>query len=93
MREKIIIREERQDECFHYTYELILRQGKRTADWNLPLYSIRISLKDEGGNISQKEATDIFTAKERALEFFNMLVRNLATPIDLVYAVEDEVKI
>lgn len=93
MKDKIVIKEERQDEFFHYTYELILRQGRRTADWRLPLYSVKVSIEDSEGRVSQKEATDVFTDKTRAVEFFEMLVRNLVTPIDLGYVVEDEVRI
>ncbi len=93
MKEKIVIKEERQDEFYRYTYELILREGRRTADWRLPLYSVRVSIEDSRGHFSQKEATDVFTDKFRAVEFFEMLVRNLVTPIDLSYVVEDEVRI
>ena len=89
----ILIKEERSDEHFIYTYELILREGKRTADWRLPLYSIRVSTIDAKGRKNQREATDVFTDKTRAERLFDMLVRNLATPIDLGYVVEDEVRI
>ena len=89
---KVITREERQEAGFFYTYELILGEGKRTADWKLPLYSIRISMTDRQGNTSRREAKDIFTDRDRAVEFFERLVRNLATPIDLGYVIEDEVR-
>lgn len=87
----IVTREERQEDGFLYTYELILREGKRTDDWKLPLYSVRVSMTDGSGKKSQREARDVFSDKGRALEFFDKLVRNLATPIDLCYVVEDEV--
>lgn len=91
--ETIVLREERTDEFFLYIYELIHREGRQTADWRLPLYSVRISLTDKYGKTCTKEAVDIFTDKERAVSFFDRLVRNLATPIDLGYVVEDEIRI
>lgn len=87
--ENIIAAEERQQAGFTYKYELILREGKRTDDWRLPLYSIKVSMTDKCGKRSEKTVSDIFTSKEKAEGFFDMLVRNLATPIDLGYVVED----
>ncbi len=91
LRSGVIIREDRKDDIFSYSYELILREGSGTADFRLPLYSVRVSMTDENGSKSQREARDVFRDKEKAVGFFDMLVRNLATPIDLDYAVEDEV--
>ena len=88
----VVIKEERHDEDYSYTYELILREGVRTDDWRLPLYSVRISMTGTDGNTSQREATDIFSDRDKATEFFDRLVRNLATPIDLGYVIEDEVR-
>lgn len=90
--DNVIIREERQSDGFTYTYELILREGIRTHDWRLPLYSIKITMTDSEGKQSYREATNIFNDREKAKEFFDKLVRNLATPIDLGYVVEDEFK-
>ena len=89
--DNIMIEENRHKDGFSYTYELILREGVRTADFRLPLYSIRISLTDGQGRKSQKEARDVFTDRKKAERLFNKLVRNLATPIDLGYVIEDEV--
>ena len=91
--ETTLIREERSDEYFLYTYELILREGRQTVNWRLPLYSIRITLIDSYGTKSEREATDVFTDRAKAENLFNRLVRNLAAPIDLCYVVEDEVRI
>ncbi len=88
----IISKEERSDGGHSYTYELILRQGERTDDWRLPLYSVRISMTDRLGNRTEREAKDVFSDGGRAKDFFDRLVRNLATPIDLGYVVEDEVR-
>lgn len=90
--DKVVMTEERHDNSCKYTYQLILREGERVADWKLPLYSIRISLVDDKGHKSEKEARDLFTNRERAVSFFEKLVRNLATPIDLGYVVEDEIR-
>ena len=79
---RIVSRIVRESEGYSYTYELILREGERTHDWRLPLYSVKISMTDPDGRTSQREAT----------ELFDRLVRNLATPIDLSYVVEDEVR-
>ena len=87
----IVKKTERAEDGYAYTYELLLRRGTRTADFGLPLYSIRISMTDPNGNTSQREATDVFVNSEQANIFFDRLVRNLATPIDLCYVVEDEV--
>ncbi len=90
-RDEVVIKEDRNDNLFSYTYELILREGMNTADWQMPLYSVRVSMIDKNGNSSQREARDLFRDRDKAISFFDMLVRNLATPIDLDYAVEDEV--
>ena len=87
----VILKEEKADGGYSYTYELILREGAKTADFGLSLYSIRISMTDTNGNHSHREATDVFSDRSKAIEFFERLVRNLATPIDLGYVVEDEV--
>lgn len=88
----VIKQEERTDGGFSYKYELILREGMQTANFGLPLYSIRISMTDADGKESRREATDIFTDRGKAEGFFERLVRNLATPLNLCYVVEDEVR-
>lgn len=88
----VIRREIREAEGFRYTYELILREGDKTADWGLTLYSVKISMVDEKGETSEREARDLFTSQDQALEFYNKLVRNLATPLNLGYVVEDELR-
>ena len=45
---------------------------------------------DPFGNNRQADARDIFSDKEDAEAFFDKIVRNLATPIDLAYILEDE---
>ncbi|MBO7195742.1 MAG: hypothetical protein J6V80_00220 [Clostridia bacterium] len=88
----VIIKEERICDGYSYTYELIHREGVRTDDFRLPLYSMRVSMTDSQGCTSQREARDIFTDKHKAEKLFYRLVENLATPIDLGYVIEDEVR-
>lgn len=89
--EQVVKKEVRSDGEFFYTYELVLREGMRTADFRLPLYSVKVSMTDDKGRKSQKVVNDIFSNREHAFSFFERLVTNLATPIDLGYVVEDEV--
>lgn len=90
--DKVVTREERAADGCLYTYELTMRQGERTVDWRLPLYSVKVKMTDAEGKSSQREARDLFTCPKRARAFFDKLVRNLATPIDLGYVVEDEIR-
>ena len=85
-----VIREERIHEGIKYTYELMRCVGERTHNWRLPLYSIRIAMVDVDGRESHGEARDLFRDKKSATRFFNRLVKELCTPIDLRYVVEDE---
>ena len=88
-----VVRTERREACgCQYTYELIQREGGLTHDWRLSLFSIRISMTDAKGRSSEREARDLFTDRADATEFFERLVRNLATPLNLGYVVEDELR-
>ena len=91
--EKIIRKETRQSDEYTYTYELIERRGKSLADFGMRLYSITVLMKDERGQVRRGEAKDIFACKRKAGLFFDKIVRNLATPIDLIYVVEDEITV
>ncbi len=86
----VIRREERTDEENRYLYELMMRRGDSVACWRMPLYSIRINMTDAYGNEGSAAAKDVFSDEDKALDFFDKLVRNLATPIDLSYILEDE---
>lgn len=89
--DKLIRREERRDEGYLYTYELTSREGDAVATFGLPLYSIHITLTDPSGNCREANAKDVFSNVEKSKEFFDKLVKNLATPIDLIYILEDEI--
>ena len=86
----VIRTEERLEDKHHYLYELLMRRGETVACWRMPLYSIRVKMTDAYGNKRSADAIDIFSDEDKALSFFEKLVRNLATPIDLPYIVEDE---
>lgn len=89
--DKLIRRENLVDGDYSYTYELTSRAGDAVATYGLPLYSVRICMTDGDGKSREANAKDIFSNHEKAETFFNKLVRNLATPIDLVYILEDEI--
>ncbi len=90
MCDTVIRREERTEGGYGYQYEIIMQRGEGVACFRIPLYTIRVSLKHPSGEISTSEIKDAFADLGRAIAFFDKLVRNLATPIDLVYIHEDE---
>lgn len=89
--DRVLRREEKYDEFNAYSYELIMREGDAIASWRMPLYSIRVNMTDAKGVNRSADAKDIFSDINKAIDFFNKLVNNLATPIDLAYILEDEV--
>jgi len=82
--------ESREDSGNVYKYELIMRESARVASYKLPLYSIRIEMNQPSGETTYAETKEVFADVGRAIVFFEKLVRNLATPIDLPYIIEDE---
>ncbi len=83
--------EERIEDGFVYKYILNMEESIRVASYKLPLYSISVKLTDRDGNTTAADTKQIFADLGKAFSFFDMLVRNLATPIDLPYIVEDEI--
>ena len=55
-----------------------------------PLYTVTIEMRGEDGVTTAATAKNVFEGTSRAISFYEKMVRNLATPIDLAYAVEDE---
>ena len=90
-KETLIRREIVEDKNNTYSYELLMKENKKTSGYGLPLSSIRVGFTDENGNSSEAEADEIFADPGKAILFFEKLVRNLATPIDTAYIVEDEI--
>ena len=87
----IIRRDEKFDGENLYSYELVMKEGESLASWRIPLYTINISMKNANGNHTESSATDAFSDASRAIRFYEKLVKSLATPIDLLYVLEDEV--
>jgi len=90
--QKVIRKEVVEKDGYLYRYELLERRGKRMADFGMRLYSLRVAMTDSKGDTKQGEAQDLFSSKRKALEFYERIVKNLATPIDLKYVIEDEIR-
>ena len=82
--------ENREENGADYEYKLTVEKSERFAGYALPLYSIFVQMKDKDGTITNAEAKELFADVNKAHTFFDMLVENLATPIDLPYIIEDE---
>jgi hypothetical protein len=74
-----------------YQYSLHATKSPRVASYRLPLYSITVKMTDCEGNITDATLGDIFSDVGKAIVFYDRLVANLATPIDLPYILEDEI--
>ncbi len=75
-----------------FRYSLIKRASRELSSYGIPLYSIEIELTDTEGRKTEARAGDVFVDIGKALVFFDRMVKNLATPIDLAYVVEDELR-
>lgn len=87
---RLIRAEERRDEGRIYEYSLKVRVSEEVASYRLPLYSLCIDLTDEYGVKTSSAVENAFVDLDAASSFFDILVENLATPIDLPYILEDE---
>lgn len=87
----IIRRDERESDGYLYNYELIMRVSTNLASLRIPLYSVRVTLTDPYCKETSAEIRDAFADAGRAILFYEKIVRNLATPIDLSYIHEDEI--
>ena len=89
--EVCIAEEKRMLDGIIYTYRLLLNDKLKYSSFGLPLYSIEVEMEDvKCGGVTSARSGEIFSEEEKAVCFFDKLVRNLATPIDLAYIVEDE---
>ena len=84
--------EVRETEGRLYKYELIMTESNK-PNYRLPLYSVAIEYMDEDGSSTSAKAKEIFADVGKAIIFFERLVENLATPLNLAYVVEDELAI
>lgn len=70
-----------------YKYELIIHKSEMP-----PLYSIKIELTMKNGKHTKAETHELPLDEKDAISFFEKLVDNLATPINLPYIIDDELK-
>ena len=75
---------------YTYKYSINQTESSRVASYRMPLYSISVKLTN-GEEVTEAETKEIFSDLGKAFSFFEKLVKNLATPIDLPYRVEDEI--
>ena len=75
-------------EGISYKYELRSFEGKSVASFGITLYEIFVEMRDESGT-SYYRTGGLFSDKEKALRFFNLLTRSLVTPQNLPYVIED----
>lgn len=88
---KTVIREnELESGGAFYKYALIKKESRKITRYVVPLYSIEVKMTDENGKSTNAYVSDIFADVGKALVFYDKLVKNLATPIDLSYVLEDE---
>ena len=78
---------------FEYVYTLFENESDKVASYRLSLYSIKIEMTDSDGKYSYAEVNDVFCDVGKAILFYEMLIKNLATPIDLPYILEDKISI
>ena len=84
----------RKDEKFDgenvYSYELIMKEGNSVANFRIPLYTIVVKMTSREGRETETSAADAFSDASKAISFYEKLVSGLATPIDLIYVLDDE---
>ena len=90
MVETVIRRDEVSRDNANYLYELTVRENKLTASYGIPLYSVSVAMRDTEGELTEASVKDAFADAGRAIVFYEKVVRYLATPIDLIYILEDE---
>lgn len=75
-----------------YRYILTAEKSKSVASYQLPLYSIEVIMTKDG-RVTKNSVNNVFADVGKALSFFEHISRNLATPIDLPYALEDKISL
>lgn len=88
---KTVRTEVREVDGIKYRYELTRRENRSVAGYGIPLYSFAVAMEfTDTGHRTVGNTSDLFSDSGKAMRFFDKLVSNLATPIDLAYIVEDE---
>ena len=67
---------------YTYKYSLLASEGG--------MYSLKIVMQNENGEMHSDTASVMTSDGGRAIAFYNRLVKNLATPANLRYCIEDE---
>ena len=73
-----------------YRYILSARKSKKVASFEMPLYSVEVIMTKDG-EVTKNSVDDVFSDVGKALSFFEQVSKNLATPIDLTYVLEDKI--
>ena len=92
-KEIILRKDERFDGEDRYTYLPLRRESDFVASFGITLYSVRVEMVRGDGTSSAAEIKDVFASLDKANRFVDKLARNLATPIDLPYVLEDEMEL
>ena len=90
--ESIIRSEKRCVEGDTYEYKLTVSEGSSTSNYRILLYSIEVDFHGADGNSTNGRINEAFADPGRAIIFYERLVNNLATPVDLPYVLEDSIK-
>ena len=90
VKDTVIKREFREADGAKYCYTLIMTESNKVASYRIPLYSIEIEMTDADGNVTNARTKEIFADVGKAISFFRKLSENLATPLNLLYILEDE---
>jgi hypothetical protein len=75
-----------------YEYELTVATSTRVASYKIPLYSVKVRLTLDG-KVTEASLDDAFADVGKATVLYEMLVKNLVTPIDLPYVLEDRISV
>ncbi len=87
--EKILRVERAYEDGAEYRYELISEEMSEERVGDVTRYSIRVKMS-LCQNKTEATTDFIFTSLERASEFYSLLKKNLVTPLNLEYVIEDE---
>ena len=89
MIERTVRIERAEADGYFYKYRLSVKYPHGDQSYRPLLYSITVELIDEAGARTSASLREAFSDHEQASFFFNKLVENLATPINLPFVFED----
>ena len=87
----LIRREFVENEDVLYKYELLMNERQHGVNC-ARLYFMSVEMKFADGSVTYAETGEVFADVGKAIAFFDRMVENLATPINLPYVLEDEIK-